>query len=387
MTVQIVRTPISIQEISAPPVRDIARAAWLISRPTANPVNAADEALLIDAPINDLPTFILHMRVPILFREIIFTMRDHHAWARTSRVDDLNVWPIWAGVDDIDMSHISVLAQDMTDLMSLGSGQDNYRSLLPMSYMTEFTIALSLRQAIRLLKYFDMISNYSAIREACSSFIDQLWQTLEFHGVQVGKLAYVYRLVDFCPPLTPTVSGGRGRIGETIVVKVVRPMMLRAQVIRHGELSVVDNMFDFIKSPRVFSIPVSALIYMEISANSHVWRGLISQRNCWLAHADLWEPIVSQVNNYMTSDFALPCSNGVCPYDGDCKQRLFGTDPGVPCPRHLNLAHGDLMKEVREKLNVEEISDKMRDYMEGSARNEEFWLTEITRVSNGSSAQ
>ena len=75
----------------------IVQEAWRVSRPQEriNPSGiTTGQIMAIDAPVSELTGVVLRMKVPILIRELIFTMRDHIAWARTSRVDDLFEWDI-----------------------------------------------------------------------------------------------------------------------------------------------------------------------------------------------------------------------------------------------------------------------------------------------------
>lgn len=382
----LVPTDILITEIHTAPVLSIAAQAWMISRPHVTPEQAAGEAMLIDAPINDIPSLYLKMRVPILFREVIFSMRDHHAWARTSRVDDLlTTWPVVTGLDEFSMDEISRLGERMFNEMTHDVTQDDYRTLLPLAYMTEFAIRLSLRQAIRLIKYFDHLGEWFPLHDQAQTVVKQLSEILLFQGVPVAKMVERYVFVELCPtPQWNAEWARQGRIGDTIVVRLMAPLALRAQVIRHGELSVTDDLGRLLAMAGIWYKPLRTEVRMEISANVHVWQQLISKRTCWLAHTDLWAPILNRVTAMLLDTASsLPCADGKCPYDGDCMQRLSGNDPGVPCPRHLNLTTPLVRQLAFSKASPAAYAQEQTLYLAESGRPREFWNAEIDQMIKG----
>ena len=64
------------------------------------------------------------------------------------------------------------------------------------------------------------------------------------------------------------------------------------------------------------------------------WRGIYSKRSCWIAQADLWNPLLRLIINEIggTKDL-LPCADGSCPFEKDASLRLeVGKDPNPSLP-------------------------------------------------------
>src|SRR3970040_2386043 len=72
---------------------DILDEAWEISRPGECSEDVL-KILAIDAPINDIPCSVLHIKSSIAEREVFASARDHVMWAKTSRVSDPTEWGI-----------------------------------------------------------------------------------------------------------------------------------------------------------------------------------------------------------------------------------------------------------------------------------------------------
>ena len=376
--------PILITEVHADPLLGVVGAAWQHSRPEFTG-DAAAAALLIDAPVNDLAGMVLQMRVPVLFRDIIAGMRDHIMWARTSRVDNLlEVWPIHSSVQGADLATISLLASYMYDQATSDVPQDNYRLALPVSYMTNFTCRLSIRSAVKLLNYMRRLGASSGeLQEACGEFIQQLSAILYMHRVPVAQLRNAYKEVDYTPALNLNEAMVTGAYGDTIVYRGYVPLALRAQIIRHRSFNIADTFKQLMLRADIWTMAISNEILMEVSAGVHVWREIIAERNCWMAQTDLWAPVLGEVNKFMPGQtLTLPCADGICPYTGDCQQRIEGRDPGVPCPRHLNLAANQARTAAFKIASIDSYKVDMLGYVEQSGRPREFWHNEIHNLTS-----
>jgi hypothetical protein len=372
-------TPISIELIHADPWEELIGRAWTNSRPNVTEFDIT-EVLKIDTPVAEMAGVVLHLTVPILFREIIASMRDHIMWARTSRVDNLTeVWPILdlASADEILSidQQTKAMAYDIVN----GASQDQFRQHLPLSYMTGLTVRLSIRSAIKLVGYFRHLLGTVSLEEAAKDFALKLQVVLESLGLPMRELAEVIKVPDYCPAISSCPSLPRGsRVGSIVTVSLQMPLSLRAQVIRHRTIICVDTLSTFFDALDVWSLTIAAPMTVQLSANIDTWKSIIGKRTCWLAQADLWGPIVKQVTSLLTLDEGLlPCANGRCPYAGDCVERLRGTDPGLPCPRHINLTKSWKSPEVMQRLEASDFCAELERYAISSGRPMHVWGREI----------
>jgi hypothetical protein len=202
-----------------------------------------------------------------------------------------------------------------------------------------------------------------------------------YNTIKFQDIVPAYKMIESISHSTELSKQASSHNHTTVTVDI--PLSLRAQLIRHRTISVVDNLLDLMMMDGVLSTAHSVLMTVEVSASNYVWESIISKRNCWVAQVDLWKPLIDEVNKHIhTKELILPCNNGVCPYSGDCVERLKGSDPGVPCPRHALLMDGhdglvvsdyigssfDLLKMVEETTN----------YVRHSGRDTHYWDSQIT---------
>ncbi len=134
--------------------------------------------------------------------------------------------------------------------------------------------------------------------------------------------------------ILPSAAGGSViKQGHFKYVRVACNVALRAQIIRHRELQFVDDFWATINTVELPWLHLADPVNMELSARSDVWQAVLSKRACWIAQADLWQPII----NSFGSDPPLPCSIGKCPVYIDAHLRLEGKDPNPPCPVFCNI--------------------------------------------------
>ena len=373
------RVPIEVAAIHVDNWQKLIRSAWLTSRPQTDPKDISMlEILKIDTPVSEMAGIVVRMKVPILIREIITSMRDHVIWARTSRVDDLTkCWEIVEDIDDKQYRLIKRLAIDLEDEVAKGNPQDSYRKHLPLSYMTTFTMRISIRSAIKLSGYLrDLGEQCPGIKGPLHQTAVKLTMILQNNLIPVCKdLIDSIKVPDYCPYLQRMENG---RQGDVISVAIAAPIALRAQVVRHRELQVVDTLRGVIRLPNAWAKPIGKTISMQISAPVSVWKSIVAKRNCWLAQSDLWKPILQVVNGHLDKqELTLPCSDGTCPYDGDCAQRINKKDPGLPCPRNA------LLNPTCRKHIVAGFPNYVRDsvnYIRESKRPEIFWNDQIVEL-------
>jgi hypothetical protein len=112
------------------------------------------------------------------------------------------------------------------------------------------------------------------------------------------------------------------------------PVAARAQLARHREIMIADDLLNLIKEPGGEQYSIGTPMHVQATALNSTWRHVLGNRTCWMAQADLWAPLAKL---YGKDASGLPCADGTCPYAEDAKQRLAGNDPGAPCPRYSKL--------------------------------------------------
>lgn len=337
----IIPTLVSIKMTKAPDISAI-EAAWRLSRPNESAFNV-DDVLAIDVPVNEFADVILEVTAPILLREIICTLREHIVWARTSRVDDLSNWPVWPGV--AEDRRIKELKEQYDQSRA---AQDQRRMMLPLAYVTGFSLKLSLRTYIKLICMFRkmaMSGNYDvAFRALCREMHNELAKHTEFMPSKVKRIIEEegYQPLELFDVYVP---GGFGQFGyanhEHGIVTVYLPnisIALRAQIVRHRPIIFNDN-FPAYFSETGLICRQDAVVQMQLAMSVTTAEALIKKRNCWIAQTDIWREVVEKLNTVVDSEsgLSLPCSNGKCPFERDNRLRIEGKDPNPPCPRYANL--------------------------------------------------
>lgn len=342
--VDLVRADMFVNVLSAPKGRLI-KNAWKHSRPNDIQQPWADVAA-IDVPVNELEDFVLEMFVPIAIREIIFTMRDHVAWARTSRVDNLNEWPIYPDMLFFYQPEIKALAAIMETKMATGSDQDNFRMLLPLCYMTHFTLKISARSLVKLTQFFAKASlDYDHVPLVASLFKrigKQLLSAMEDTPYMELARDNRYQPIDlFSKDFTPIVSNTAVVLGGVMVMRVAAvPMALRAQLVRHRPLSIRDNLHTYMYAGGL-ARPIADPVDIELAMTVQMAISLVKKRNCWISQDDLWRPVLDTINKALGRQDAaliLPCNGcNACPIARDNSLRYHGDDPAPPCPIWMKL--------------------------------------------------
>ncbi|QSM00782.1 hypothetical protein YerA41_081 [Yersinia phage YerA41] len=375
---KIIPTPISIKLVHADDWRQMVSAAWLYSRPFLKEDEVDfNQILKIDTPVSEIPGVVVEMYVPILFREILCNSRDHVAWAQTSRNTDLiSNWHVLNNLGLTDTTIVSNLFSKMVE-ESKNSTQDDYRKDLPLSYMTGMTMRLSLRTLFKLIKYFQHLKNtYPSVEMASHQMVEELTKIVESLGIDLSVLKNI-KMQDFVPEMkhNPIEMSSVYSSNHTII-KVEIPISLRAQLIRHRVISVVDNLLDIIKSDRVWSLPISTIMQVEISASNSIWKSLVGKRIGWIAQSDLWSPITEAIiRGGNVEDFMMDLSEGY-PYAGDNWERIKGTDPGVPDPIHVLELSDDEFKQ----WITEDMINRMYQYVIDTNRPSKYWNGIIDQV-------
>lgn len=370
---------IEVTLFHADPWKELVREAWHSSRPNLD-LEAIDprEVIETDAPIADIPGMVLAVKIPIFIREILCSMRDHIAWARTSRVDNLTEqWSISGTIGQSELEEVQRLFKMLRSAAAYGMRQDLYRQYLPLSYMTELTVRMSIRAVVKLRNFvLDLASKSLNGTHAASDlifFANELDCALELVCPSLRELSFGKE--DYLPLLSSFPGDRCIQTLSFIEVFATVPISLRAHIVRHRSIQFADNFRDVLQDPRMYAKSINDQMVMQLMAPVTVWERIAAQRNCWLAQTDLWNPILKMVNERLPAPgLSLPCSNAPCPYVEDNRQRNVGADPGVPCPREMRMNGSVTMPPFTEYLR------RARRYVEDSGRDARFWNEEINML-------
>lgn len=311
-------------------------AGWGNSRDRHGLYGAEDMAG-VDAPVNELPSALLEFKeFMILEREIFVTARNHVIWARTSRVDD----PLKFLVPDEfhDATVHANLRHLMMEKHDRGVHQDQWRMHLPLVSETSWTARMSYRDIIKMHKYFLYLaaSVDTQLRPRFAKVAEELYNLLlRFipHRHIINRAIEQMKEVHFLNENRVSRFNGATAGNDFYIASMDIPIALRAQLVRHREIAFVDDFFDQLCQTGIQGATIGDIVTVQAVAKHDVWASVIGKRHCWIAQADLWEPITRQFER-----LPLPCEDGICPFAADAEARLQpGKDPGAPCPRYCNL--------------------------------------------------
>jgi len=325
--------------------KNLSRVAWELSR-SPDDTTPLDTILSIDAPVNEIPSIVMSVQCTILEREIFASFRDHVMWARTSRVDAPSefVVPEYFQLSE-DNATIMLLKQRIKADMDAGIIQDEYRLHMPICAMTSFTTRLSWRGLIKIYKlyeYLATINEYFVVGKA------ELNNKFQLH-----KYAGNYSFVNPIPMLQENEMVS-GNIGPVVTVFQEMTIGLRAQVVRHRNYTIKDNLMEIIKSKDCWTRTLGDKIKISISAEIEFWKTVVNKRQCWIAQYGIWKDIIIVAQEYISiSEQDLPCNKGFCPYTRDAELRHTDDDPGAPCPIHSDLTSTPIAQKYMDMVRIE----------------------------------
>ena len=325
--------------------KNLSRIAWELSR-TPDDTTPLDTILSIDAPVNEIPSVVLSIECTILEREIFASFRDHVMWARTSRVDAPENFEIPKYFNNIP-DHVDAknfLKDKIKKDISNNIIQDEYRMHMPVCSLTSFTTRLSWRGLIKIYKLYEYLSQIDVYFIIGKNELNNKFQ--------LEKYAKNYSFVNPIPEVR-TNEMQTGRIGPIINVFLNMTIALRAQVVRHRNFTIKDNLMSIIKKRNWFTT-LGHKININIAAETEFWKTVINKRQCWIAQYGIWKEIIVAAQKYIDiSEKDLPCNKGFCPYTRDAELRHTDNDPGAPCPIHSNLASMPIDKKYMPMVNIE----------------------------------
>jgi hypothetical protein len=214
--------------------KNLSRIAWELSR-TPDDTTPLDTILSIDAPVNEIPSVVLSIECTILEREIFASFRDHVMWARTSRVDAPENFEIPKYFNNIP-DHVDAknfLKDKIKKDISNNIIQDEYRMHMPVCSLTSFTTRLSWRGLIKIYKLYEYLSQIDEYFIIGKNELNNKFQ--------LEKYAKNYSFVNPIPEVR-TNEMQTGRIGPIINVFLNMTIALRAQVVRHRNFTIKDNL-------------------------------------------------------------------------------------------------------------------------------------------------
>ena len=372
-------------------IRECIINVWKTSRPKISDVDLW-QVLGIAAPVNEFAHMVAVIRAPILVREIFASARDHVMWAQTSRVQELDDWSVY---DDHQSSIAHNLVKSLHDEMhrmkSVGKSQDAYRMALPMNYMTTFSVVLTWRGLCRWIDVFDQLAALAVDKCVAGMFRGTNLQLNILLSAVVNSLGGysgfspapwethkgTIPLLSFEDLRSEMITRRSGMLSVTFKSTYA----LRAQLVRHRYIHVLDELLREIFVSRTLSAySMENKTWITAAAPVDIWNELVAKRRCWIAQADLWTPLLDLVSRELTfSDprHLLPCAGGVCPVQGDAMQRVKGTDPGIPCPRHLQL-HAPPCFKLTDSMNKAMHALTVASGADDSTR--EFWHRIINQL-------
>ena len=373
----------------------LAAEAWRLSRDVEVPIQWQD-VYTVDSPCNEMPSAVVHFRdLTILEREIFASSRTHVMWARTSFVDSPEKYQLPVELLPFcDFGKHDQIRRKMAEGKAAGQHQDEWRRFLPVSALTCFVMRVSYRDAIKYAKYFKYLADHRFVQPALQSRFLKISARLidlinQFTGstVMTDKAMNLMSLPKLlCEELFP-IDGRSIRFltdrlddrdddFDEIVVRIFEvPFWIRAHFIRHRPISIADSLFELLKRKDICDLPISEPVTIQVAATRDIWTSLLGKRSCWLtqstlsAERDPWQEIVEQFGTQV-----LPCAGGECPYHKDARNRIAGTDPGVPCPRYLHLNRLDAAPHLRR---IRQALPSRASYWEDETR---LAMTEETRA-------
>ena len=325
--------------------KNLSRVAWELSR-SPDDTTPLDTILSIDAPVNEIPSVVMSVQCTILEREIFASFRDHVMWARTSRVDAPSefVVPEYFQLSE-DNDKIILLKEKIKADMDAGIIQDEYRLHMPISAMTSFTTRLSWRGLVKIYKLYQQLAKINEY------FI--VGKTELNNKFQLHKYAGNYSYVDPIPMLKENERKS-GVIGPIVTVCQKMTIGLRAQVVRHRNYTIKDNLMEIIKSEDCWTRTLGDKITISISAEIDFWKTVVNKRQCWIAQYGIWKDIIIAAQEYISiSEQDLPCNKGFCPYTRDAELRHTDDDPGAPCPIHSDLTSTPIDQKYMDMVRIE----------------------------------
>ena len=307
----------------------LSRHCWELSR-SPDDRTPLDTILSIDAPVNEIPSYVIGVECTILEREIFASFRDHVMWARTSRVDAPSKFKAPEIFENIYEKQLASIRSRIFSKISEGVIQDEYRMLIPLCSLTSFSTRISWRGLIKLYKMYDHLSDFDDYFSVGKEALDK--------NFGLSKFAKNYSFADVLPGISIPDRVSE-KSGPMVTIFQKMPIGLRAQVVRHRNFTIHDNLKEIICFGDCWEKSIGDEMDVSISASAEFWKTVVNKRQCWIAQYGIWSGIIQEAQKFLDiGEQDLPCAGGFCPYTRDAEIRHTDDDPGAPCPIHSNLS-------------------------------------------------
>lgn len=299
--------------------------AWKISRPYIKDISEIKIKDIngLDLSVQSLDVIGFHVKSTFYFRELLTSMRPHAIWTQSSRVNPIVESKISTSADENLENYMKeFLKQEFAP-----EKIDSERMKLPMGTLTEYVIALDFRSWISFIKFLEIYHpNYYA--EYGLKILNELQRDgFDYRTSKINPAFDLAKIIE---------DDSKTNCGPWTFVSTKIPINMRAQLIRHQDIRIVDY-FMFEDERKAESMHQDELIPVNIMVSNEKWKQIMSHRRCWIANFELYECFHKLVSpeEYVGS---LPCNCKYegCPFKTDNESRKQGSDPNTPCPLSFN---------------------------------------------------
>jgi len=259
---------------------DSALAAWNSSRPEANEKDSS-KIYNLDLPVSEFVRFDIEITSSIFTRELFCSLRDHVIWAQTSRVQNVLEFNMVEELSDDES--FSEIRRMMIKKSLNGDRQDEYRLTLPMFSKTTYAISISLRHLVNVSKNLKYISG-----KCKDPYVSRilLVESLSIDFITNGYDTSSHKMK---PILNEDIiSDSNLENGEFLTVTSEIPLYLRAQLVRHRQLLLVDNLIDIVALPDSRYLTIEDLCKIQVVGSKSFLQEVASKRRCWISQYGIW---------------------------------------------------------------------------------------------------
>ena len=304
--------------------------AWKISRPGFNfdDLNM-DDIGSMDLSLNSMAVYTLKITSSILFRDLLFSIRPIHPWARSLRSAPLNT-------DNLALSGEFARGTDWEIVLDVlreiedGVPQDKARERLPMSLSTDFTVVMDYRTLAGLVKTM-MAIDYQ---------LYDIYGKLLIAAIPEMQDSNVRSYEDSVLLSNNELVHSYDTAGEMIFGSYAMKTSLTSQFLRQHHSKIKVYYWNMCQSRGYTNLSmyqddtIQTAYYIDKSS----YHKLMSIRSHWFADwsNDMWGQIVGDyIKDMSVEEFwdFLPNGNGKeDPYHRDMISRVKGEEHNLPCP-------------------------------------------------------
>lgn len=296
----------------------------------------------MDIPVNCFASYVFHVTSSILFRDIFFTLRPLHIWARSFRDIPFNAQEIFVSkeYEGMDNEYYNKCFESMFNDLANGVPQDHVKKGLPMATSTEYTVSIDDRTLIAFLTMLK-IHNKDLYEVYGKLFLDAIGKDEDYLVARgSADIFYKYALTD----------NEYGKFGVTTALDMVAGSYelsnnLMAQFLRQHYSKVKNgllNQIDGCSLKDLAYVGCDDMTQCVVYADKPSFDRLVSIRSCAFAQYDKedktsWSSVIGPYVETMTPEEflnVLPCQGKICKCACalDMKSRTNNIDVNPPCP-------------------------------------------------------